>query len=61
MGFHTTAHAGEEAGPQSIWGAIRFLEVERLGHGTRAEEDDSLLDHLAEHRTERHPRVLVAG
>ena len=46
----SSAHAGEEAGPESIWGAIRFLEVERLGHGTRAEEDESLLDHLAEHR-----------
>ena len=43
MSFRTTAHAGEGAGPESIWGAIRFLEVERLGHGTRAEEDESLL------------------
>lgn len=48
LGFHTTAHAGEAAGAESIWGAIRHLNVERIGHGTRAEEDDALLDYLAE-------------
>jgi adenosine deaminase len=50
LGFHTTAHAGETAGAESIWGAIRLLRVDRVGHGTRAEEDESLLDYLAEHR-----------
>jgi adenosine deaminase len=48
MGFHTTAHAGEAAGPQSIWGAIRSLKVERIGHGTRAIEDETLMHYLAE-------------
>lgn len=48
LGFHTTAHAGEAAGAESIWGALRALQVERIGHGTRAEEDERLLDHLAE-------------
>lgn len=38
LGFHTTAHAGEAAGAASIWGALRSLEVERIGHGTRAFE-----------------------
>jgi adenosine deaminase len=47
LGFHTTAHAGEAAGPDSIWGAIRSLKVERIGHGTRAFEDDSLMTYLA--------------
>jgi adenosine deaminase len=47
-GFHTTAHAGEAAGPESIWGAIRSLKVERIGHGTRAIEDESLMRYLAE-------------
>ena len=51
LGFRTTAHAGEAAGAESIWGAIRALRVDRIGHGTRAEEDDTLLDYLAEHQT----------
>ena len=50
LGLRTSAHAGEAAGPESIWGAIRALRVDRIGHGTRAQEDDSLLDYLAEHR-----------
>jgi len=50
MGFHTNAHAGEAAGAQSIWEAIRCLEVERIGHGTRAREDNDLVEYLAEHK-----------
>lgn len=50
LGFHTSAHAGEAAGAGSIWGALRSLQVERIGHGTRAEEDPALLDYLAENR-----------
>jgi adenosine deaminase len=50
MGFRTSAHAGEGAGPESIWGAIRALEVDRVGHGTRAVEDPQLVDYLAEKR-----------
>lgn len=49
LGFHTTAHAGEAAGAPSIWGALRTLRVERIGHGTRAEEDSALIEYLAEH------------
>ncbi|MBN1188964.1 MAG: hypothetical protein JXA46_04365 [Dehalococcoidales bacterium] len=48
LGFHTSAHAGEAAGAESIWGAIRSLKVERIGHGTRAVEDEGLMDYLAE-------------
>ncbi len=50
MGFHVNAHAGEAAGPESIWQAIRDLHVDRIGHGTRAREDPKLLDYLREHR-----------
>jgi adenosine deaminase len=50
LGFKTSAHAGEVAGPESIWGAIRTLKVDRIGHGTRAIEDESLVEHLAEHQ-----------
>ncbi len=48
LGLHTTAHAGEAAGAESVWGAIRDLQVERIGHGVRTIEDEALLDFLAE-------------
>ena len=48
MGFHTGAHAGEAAGPESVWGAILSLKVERIGHGTRAIEDEGLIKYLAD-------------
>jgi adenosine deaminase len=48
--FHTTAHAGEAAGPGSIWGSLQYLKVDRIGHGTRALEDEALLDYLASRR-----------
>jgi adenosine deaminase len=47
-GFHTSAHAGEAAGAESIWGALCALKVDRIGHGTRAREEKALLDHLAD-------------
>ncbi len=50
LGFRTSAHAGEAAGPESVWGAVRVLRVDRIGHGTRAVEDPSLVAWLAEHR-----------
>lgn len=51
FGFRTTAHAGEACGPESIWGAIRALRVDRIGHGTRAIEDPTLVDYLlTQHR-----------
>jgi len=46
LGFRTSAHAGEAAGPESIWDAIRKLKVDRIGHGTRSVEDPRLVEHL---------------
>jgi adenosine deaminase len=50
FGLKTTAHAGEAAGPESIWGAVRSLKVDRIGHGTRAVEDPELMIYLAENK-----------
>jgi aminodeoxyfutalosine deaminase len=46
-GLHLTAHAGESAGPDSIWGALN-LKAERIGHGLTAEQDPELIEELAE-------------
>jgi len=48
LGFKTSAHAGEASGAESIWGTVRSLKVDRIGHGTRAYEDESLLNYLIE-------------
>lgn len=49
-GLHSDPHAGELDGPESVWGAIRALGAERIGHGVRASEDTALLAYLAEHQ-----------
>lgn len=49
-GLHSVPHAGEHAGPESIWGAIRSLGAERIAHGVRAIEDPALVTYLAERR-----------
>jgi adenosine deaminase len=46
LGFHRVAHAGEAAGASSIWGALKSLDVERIGHGTRSFEDPALVEYL---------------
>lgn len=50
MGLHLIAHAGEAAGPESIWDAIHYLNVERIGHATTAIEDTQLMRYLKENR-----------
>jgi len=47
LGFRTSAHAGEAAGPGSVRDALDVLRVDRVGHGTRAAEDPALVGTLA--------------
>lgn len=49
-GLHSVPHAGEVAGPESVWGSIRALGAERLGHGVRSAEDRALVEYLKEHQ-----------
>ena len=46
-GLHSMPHAGEDAGPESIRGAINALKAERIMHGVRAVDDPTLLSELA--------------
>lgn len=49
-GWQITAHAGESAGPQSIWQALDGLGAARIGHAVSAIQDPRLMDYLAERR-----------
>lgn len=49
-GLACTVHAGEAAGPRSMWEAIDDLGARRIGHGVRCTGDGALLDRL---RTDR--------
>jgi aminodeoxyfutalosine deaminase len=46
-GLHLVAHAGETAGPESIWGALS-IGAERIGHGIAAAQDPRLMAQLRE-------------
>ena len=45
-GLRLTAHAGETAPAESIWGALN-LHAERIGHGLTAAQDADLIEELA--------------
>jgi adenosine deaminase len=45
-GLKLVAHAGEDVGPESVWDAVKLLNVARIGHGIAAIKDTSLMDHL---------------
>ncbi len=45
-GLPSVPHAGEMAGPASIWGALNTLNAVRIGHGVRCLEDPALMAEL---------------
>lgn len=47
-GLQCTTHAGEMVGPESVWEAINYLPVKRIGHGVRSIEDPNLIAALIE-------------
>lgn len=47
VGWHSCPHAGESAGPESIWQAINLLGAERIGHAVSAVQDSALMDYLS--------------
>lgn len=49
-GLAAVAHAGEEGPPAYIHGALDALMVQRIDHGVRSEEDETLLERLARDR-----------
>ena len=47
-GMHITVHAGEWGGPENIEQAINLLGAERIGHGVRIIEDETLVTQARE-------------
>jgi len=50
-GLASVPHAGETVGPESIWGALRMLHAQRIGHGVRCLEDAELVKELRTRQT----------
>jgi len=49
-GLRSVAHAGEEGPASYVWEALEALRAERIDHGIRSLEDESLVRHLVERR-----------
>lgn len=50
MGMHCVAHAGEEGPPDYIYQALDILKVDRIDHGNRCLEDDTLVQRLVQEK-----------
>ncbi|MPW45020.1 adenosine deaminase [Acinetobacter guerrae] len=49
-GFLIVAHAGEEGPPEYVWEALDLLQVNRIDHGVRSDEDPALLQRLIDEK-----------
>ena len=48
MGLRSIPHAGETEGANSVWGAVKELQADRICHGVRSIEDMNLVKVLVE-------------
>ncbi|VAW35333.1 Adenosine deaminase [hydrothermal vent metagenome] len=46
LGLLKVAHAGEEGPAEYIWSAIDILGIDRIDHGNRCLEDDTLVEYI---------------
>jgi len=49
-GLNVSVHAGEAAGPESVWHAIEKLGATRIGHGVACADDQKLMDYMRDHQ-----------
>jgi adenosine deaminase len=49
-GLNVSVHAGEAAGPESVWHAIKTLGATRIGHGVACANDQQLMDYMRDHQ-----------
>jgi adenosine deaminase len=49
-GLNVSVHAGEAAGPESVWHAIKTLGATRIGHGVACASDQNLMDYMRENQ-----------
>jgi len=49
-GLNVSVHAGEAAGPESVWHAIKTLGATRIGHGVACAQDQGLMDYMRENQ-----------
>ena len=50
LGFRLVAHAGEEGPAQYVTDALDILQVERIDHGVRSEEDPALVQRIIDEK-----------
>jgi aminodeoxyfutalosine deaminase len=49
-GLLSVPHAGETEGPAWVWGSVKDLKADRIGHGVRAWDDPKLVEYLKENQ-----------